>query len=212
MALYIGLYATYDFQGLRPLILNCALAFLASAVAPLTMRFGIVFSSIWVSVAFFGVVFGNSYLASSASGLHFALGPIMAMYYAFTLGTKRLFLMLSLSFVATATMVYADLFFVDPAPWVRVDDTILASIRVLLLTATAAATGFLILYAMHRVQVAENALQNEFKKSERLLKNVLPKSVAERLRGSLTRLLQIRYRIPLSCLRTLWISHPALQT
>lgn len=89
---------------------------------------------------------------------------------------------LSLLFISIINFFILDYLFKDSNPLVALDSSILNSFYYSNLLIFVAVISFITFYATAKINEAEKSLKEEHKKSERLLLNILPQQVAERLK------------------------------
>ncbi|GEO83870.1 adenylate cyclase [Ciceribacter naphthalenivorans] len=177
---YILLYALYDYQGLLPAIAALSPQIVLYAITPCFHRLGpcaaaIYFSSMWLA---FGVL--CCFLFGSASGLplFFLTGAAATMLI---FGAERFLLSVLVAVLALVAFLCVEVFFKTPA--LAAADPALIEILFFITVPFA----FLLIvttvyFAFEEASQAEVALEKEYRFSEKLLENMLPRAVAARLR------------------------------
>jgi len=178
---YLVLYAVYDFDALFiPLLTLSPQVFLA-ALTPFLHRFGRDFGSwylviMWISFAmlynyYFGVESGLQYLllpGATGAILVFGVNNVKAAMLSMTMGF--------IGFVVVTT------FFLTPAAFIHVDQTFLSFMYTISLPTSFVFIFGIVYFANLQAKIADDRLQREFQRSEALLYNVLPESIASELK------------------------------
>lgn len=178
---YILLYAAYDPVGLMPAILAFSPQIVLYALTPLFHRFGSTVGAGYLCLLWLAFGLGYCWFFGRDSGLHFYFLPGAAASM-LVFGSERLLLSACVTLTALAAFMVTELFFIAPVGFIEVDQTFLQ-----LLYHLTVPLAFLLIFttsffAFKEASQAEIALEAEHAFSERLLQNILPPSVALRLR------------------------------
>lgn len=178
---YASLYLMEDAAGLWPAaaacLLFCLFAFWPRVAAHSTQAAWIFGAALAVGVQAILV-----WLLGQASGLHlyFLSAPVLAVV---CFGTARIGWLLGLSAVCAAAMVLTEIYLPGPAPFIRIEDSLLDFLRT---GAFIIVTGFVTLgvyLGFRHADRAERALEIEYQRSEDLLYSLLPREIAARLKA-----------------------------
>jgi class 3 adenylate cyclase len=178
---YAVLYLMEDAAGLWPVAASCLL-FCLFAFWPRVAAHGELAAWIYGAVLAVGVQALLVWMLGQGSGLHlyFLSAPVLAVV---CFGTRRIGLLLTLSAICAAAMVLTEMFLPAPAPFIRVEDDLLAFLRT---GAFVIVTGFVTLgvyLGFRHADRAERALEIEYQRSEDLLYSLLPREIAARLKA-----------------------------
>lgn len=179
---YIALYLAWDAKALWLPAVTLSPQIVLFAVTPLWNRVndwasGLHLCIVWL---FFAVLY--TWYFGRDSGLHFYFLPGVAASM-LVFGADRLRLSVTVTLIAFAGFVLTEQFFRQPAPFIP-DDPVFADIMFFI---TVPFSFFLVyatvLFAFREAARAEDALEMEHQRSERLLANILPGSIAQRLKA-----------------------------
>ncbi|MEM7269249.1 MAG: adenylate/guanylate cyclase domain-containing protein [Pseudomonadota bacterium] len=157
--------------------------------APLLMRFGIVAAAMPIILSVTLLSVANTYLMSREAGLHSASLIIAPAVGVLLLGVRRIWIIAVLALFGAASSLIPEIYFVEPSPLVRVSDDFLAETRVNIIISNGLIIGGAVFYAVRRMVLAEEALEAEYDRSERLLENLLPRQIASRLKATPDRII-----------------------
>jgi class 3 adenylate cyclase len=180
---YVPPYALYDFEGLAPVIYVIFVQCVFFAVTPWFHRHGdiaaaLYFCGVWISfMTFFAYSFGRD------SGIHFFFLPGAAAVLLFV-GIRHLRLAIALTIAPLAAFLLSQFAFTAPASYIRTDPQLLAAIYVFTVPTAYFFIFIGVYYSFRLAQNAEDALAREHERSERLLGNLLPESIALRLKNA----------------------------
>lgn len=185
---YIALYLAWDFDALWLPALTLSPQIILFAVTPLWHRVndwaaGFHLCLVWLVFAvLYTWYFGRD------SGLHFYFLPGVAASM-LIFGADRLRLSATITLIAFAGFVLTEQLFTKPAPFIP-DDPVFADIMFFI---TVPFSFFLVyatvLFAFSEAARAEDALELEHRRSERLLDNILPGTIAQRLKAKPDRMI-----------------------
>lgn len=179
---YALFYFMYDFKSLWSLGLVLAVCSVLSLSLPLLNKYSqlgcvLGLAAIWMPANTF-----CAYALSKDSGLHFvfvafgAIGLLLGGY-------DRKILALGFAAFCLGMYLMSETFFLEPASFVQVDPFLLSFVWTSFVPNTFCILFFIIYFALRSTHIAEEALEREHQRSERLLDNILPKKIADRLKS-----------------------------
>lgn len=180
---YIILYALWDFHELRVAILVFSPQIILFAMTPYFHRFGTSAAAIYLCFVwlFFGL--GYCFFFGRDSGLHFYFLPGAAASM-LIFGSERLALSAFVTFLALCGFLATEIFFIAPAWFIDVDQLFLEILFYITVPFSFLLIFTTVFFAFKEAAQAEQALEQEYEYSERLLENLLPKAVADRLKNT----------------------------
>ncbi len=178
---YASLYLLTDVQGLWPAAASVSLFCLFLFWPMIAARSEL---AAWMFGATTAVIVQALlvWLLGRDSGLHlyFLSIPVIAIV---CFGTRPIGGLVGLAVVCAGAMAFAELLLIGPAPFIRVDDSLLNFLQI---SAFAVVTGFVTLgvfVGFLHADTAERALEVEYARSEDLLYSLLPRQIAGRLKA-----------------------------
>ncbi len=172
---YAATYALHDFMALKWVVIVNLLSAAATASMPLLHRFGTAAGGIVLATTIFTTIFFFTYVLGRDSGIPLNyFGAAAASFVIFGLGRLPLIILVVLS--GLAFHLAAQLMFVTGSaagqiePWFLTQTYIFSASSIMLIIA------IVVWYSFRMAAEAEE-------RSERLLRNVLPDSVAEQLKA-----------------------------
>ncbi len=171
-----------DFAALKTILPQNALFVLICVVVPSLHRFGSYMSGIVFMSAAYCQLFGLTYLLGTGSGqnnYYFAIAVISFLFF----GLEKILLSLGGAMLAAALFLAAHALFPPESAVIMLDPLFLDGIYVFSVVSTFALILLLVYYAFLLMTRAEAAAAREHQRSERLLLNILPAPVAERLKA-----------------------------
>jgi class 3 adenylate cyclase len=178
---YVVFYVVYDIRGLWALVLVVMIQCLLFAWTPFWHRFGeiaaaLYFISVWLaSITAIWILIGRD------GGIQFYYLPGAAGMLLF-LGLQRIRLSMTLAVLPLALFLFAELTPTVPADFVHIGTTHLAASYIANILFAYLIIFTMLFYAFNTTRLAEDALEREHARSERLLDNLLPESIARRLK------------------------------
>ncbi|MFO0989628.1 MAG: adenylate/guanylate cyclase domain-containing protein [Alphaproteobacteria bacterium] len=156
-----------------------ALVAIALVCLPMLHRFGPLVAPLVFAAIAYAFIFRNTYQIGTDGGSHlsYLLAGTLSILI---LGFERLWLGLLVSAIAVAMI--AALHFVTPANTGLLSAEALRLNFVINAVVTAIVLTAVVYYAVREIARAEAAAEREFRRSDALLANILPPSVAERLK------------------------------
>lgn len=179
---YIVLYAVYDFHEFRLAILTFSPQIFLFAATPYFHRFGPSTAAIYLCVVWLVFGLGYCFFFGRDSGLHFYFLPGAAASM-LIFGWERLALSAGVTFLALAGFLATEVFFTGPAWFLKADDLFIDILFFLTVPFSFLLIFTTVFFAFKEAADAELALEQEYRFSERLLENILPKPVAHRLKN-----------------------------
>jgi class 3 adenylate cyclase len=180
---YIVIYAIYDWRGLIIPILTLSPQVPLYAITPLWNRVGPFASAIYLSTVwvFFACLY--SWYFGRETGLHYYFLPGAAASMLIC-GPRNIRYSALITFVAFCGFVWAERMFVGTASFIETD-AFFTNLMFALTAPFAFLLVFLtVLFAFLEADRAEDELEREHDRSESLLRSMLPRGVAERLKHS----------------------------
>lgn len=178
---YILLYALYDFDALWPALLLLSPQMVVYAATPLFHRFGSSAAALYFSAMWLAFGLGYCFLFGRESGLHlFFLPGVAATMLIF--GAERLAVSAVVAAFALAAFLVTEIFLPAPARFLDVDPAFLDVLFFLTVPLVFLLIFTTVFFAFQEASRAEVALEKEHRFSERLLEDMLPRSVALRLK------------------------------
>lgn len=178
-AVYLGLY---DWPRLWALVaVNAADAVIWAAI-PLLHRFGPTVAPVAFGLSVYASNFAITALLGTDAGVYLYYMPVAALAVLF-LGIGRIALAGALA--ATAALLHLAAHFWLPAegPLAGADPVLVHGTYATSVVAVHALLFAIVWYGLRQTARAEAALEREYERSERLLANILPGPIAERLKG-----------------------------
>lgn len=178
---YAALYLIYDWRGLWPVAAVVSLFALFALVPMISRRreTGGMMVAVGLTIV---LQLTLTWMLGTGSGLHLFLFSVPAIGIV-CFGTDHLRLMALIGMVCALAMILAGLYFTSPAPFITVDDTLLALLRSSVFLVVTAFVLFGVWLGFAIANSAEDALEVAFDRSESLLYNLLPTGIATRLKG-----------------------------
>ena len=171
---YILFYSFYDLEALWPAVALLSPQIVVYAATPYFHRFGSTAAAVYLSAMWLAFGVGYCFLFGRESGLHlFFLPGAAATMLIF--GAERLARSAVVMVLALAAFLATEIFFAGPAGFLKVDPAVLDILFFMTVH-----------FAFQEASRAELALLKEHRFSERLLENMLPRTVALRLKHSET--------------------------
>jgi adenylate cyclase len=178
--LYALRYGMIDLEGLAPLVLWSLFAVVPLSLPLLLYGFPLQVPVTALYMAITAVLVGFCFLAGPESGVHFFLlvGPTVLLFTGSRLCGHAVFV--TMLTVGAFTVIHMGLL---PGPPVAPLPPEVAQVNTVLSIASSMAIIFVALFlALRLASEAEAALEREYQRSESLLLNILPNSIAARLK------------------------------
>jgi adenylate cyclase len=173
--------ATIDVEllGLAIVLQLCAIP--VWAAVPFLHRFGPFAGEVLLATTLTGVLFANLYLLGSDSGMHLYFFAYVACAFLFY-GVEKLAVVIGWLIGAVALHVAAEFLFTPQRAIFRLDTEALDVVYAYSALMTSVITFIIIFYAFQMLSRAEAMTERERQRSEDLLHNILPDSIAQRLK------------------------------
>jgi adenylate cyclase len=172
-------YALIDLPHLWPLVAWVAATTVLWAVPPLYGRLGSFIPATLLVVVALIIVGGVCYLAGPASGVQYFL--LVCPVVLFIFGSRHVTYAVVLSIICTSFFLVIHLGWL-PDPMAPLPDRSAKLNTVIVIVCTVGIIFITLYYAIRIADDAEMALEAEFARSESLLLNLMPVSVAQRLK------------------------------
>lgn len=179
---YLVLYVFWDASALIIPLITLSPQVLLFGITPFLHRFGRDFGAwylvtLWIIFAmlynyYFGVDSGLQYLllpGATAGILVFGVSNVKAAMFSMIAGFSG--------------FVFANSVFTAPAPFIHVDASFLQIMYMISLPTSFVFIFGIVYFANLQAKIADDRLQREFQRSEALLFNVLPESIASELKN-----------------------------
>ncbi len=178
---YTILYAFYDFHALFIPLVTLSPQIFLFLLTPFFHRFGPYAGpwylvTVWLCFAslytyYFGVESGLQYFF-----LPGATGSILVF------GVSRIFSSLFAMIAGFIGFLIATHVFLEPAPFLQVDEQFLTIMYVISLPSSFIVVFGIVFFAGIQAKIADERFQEEYRRSEKLLYNVLPEAIANQLK------------------------------
>lgn len=178
---YVAFYVFYDPAGLWLPITLISLNTALFICTPLLHRFGDMTATFYFLTVWLAGITVLSILNGRDTGVHFYFLPGAAGMLLF-LGPHRLRLATALAVIPLALFFFVDYTQLEPVSIIRFDATLIALNYFAAISGSYFLIFIMLLYAFNETRRAEDALEREHERSERLLGNLLPESIALRLK------------------------------
>ncbi|NML73049.1 adenylate/guanylate cyclase domain-containing protein [Rhizobium sp. S-51] len=178
---YILLYALYDKEALWPAIIAFSPQIIVYALTPALHRFGPQVAAVFFCFEWLTFGLGYCFFFGRESGLHFYFLPGAAASM-LIFGSDRLLLSALVAVVALCAFMTTELLFTGPAWFLHVDPAFLDILFYLTVPFVFLLIFTTVYFAFQEATQAEVALEREYRFSEKLLENILPRAVATRLK------------------------------
>ncbi len=180
-ASYAIFCAVYDFEGLWPQAATHAGAMVILAATFPILKINPLIAAYWWVVLISLTLFWLAYLTGRGSGFHLYLlsapGIILTLF-----GVQRLWQCIGLVTMMIALTIAAQILFIEPAPFMRVQPQLETGFLSLSIAGTVVFAFVPVFDALQRAGRAETLLAKEHARSEALLYNLLPEDIAARLK------------------------------
>lgn len=173
-------YGIADWQTFYPIVITIAAVAVLLIATPFFHRVNEVAAIVYYCLINAAAFLFESYLVGSMGGSHFFL--LAAPAAMLVLGAKRFGLALALSALLVISFMYIEFWFPERSAIVPVSSDVAFLNRVLCITGSSAFIFASIYYAVRIGERAEAALEREYDRSENLLLNLMPSSIAARLK------------------------------
>lgn len=150
------------------------------ASTPLFNRYSEPIPQLWFCFAWLATTTSIGWALGSAAGIHFFYFPGAAQIVFF--GFRRTKLSLALSAVTLALFLWFEFTGVAPADFIKPDIQLLGVLKIVNIVNAFTIILIALVYSAWLANRAEDLLASEFGRSERLLENILPESIAKRLK------------------------------
>ncbi len=171
---YALTYWAYDFRALSTIVYGNLLSAAATAMTPLLHRLGRIAAALWLALVIFSSIFYFIAVLGHDAGVQLNYIGAAAVTLVI-LGVERLGLAIAIVVTAMGLHVTAWFLYPEEAAVVPLDPSLLNRLYFISATNIMAIVFVLVWYALVLVRAAEQ-------RSDALLHNILPASIAERLR------------------------------
>lgn len=179
---YILLYIAYDWRGLIIPIVTLSPQVVLYAITPVWNRVGPYASAIYLSAVWLVFALLYSWYFGRDSGLHYYFLPGAAASM-LVCGVDKMRYSALITLAAFVGFTVAERMFQEPAGFLTITATFNDIMFVLSAPFAFMLIFLTVLFAFHEATRAEDRLEEEYARSERILNSMLPESVAARLKG-----------------------------
>lgn len=176
-------YALWDYDALRVAIWTFSPQVLLYAAVPFLHRFGQNVGAWYLIIVWMCYALLFNWFFGAGSGLQYYFLPGATAGVLVFGGTKPKSSVTAL-LLGLAGFVISTTFFTQPAPFINVSDTFLTLMYAMSLPFAFIVVFGIVYFATWQTLLAQRALQAEFRRSEDLLYNVLPESIAAQLKAN----------------------------
>ena len=184
---YILFYMLYDGWGLLPAIIAFAPQVVFYAVTPFFHRFGSTAGAVYLCTMWLIFGLASCLFFGRDSGLQFFFLPGAAASI-LVFGAERLALSGLVALIALCAFLVVEIVLVQPISFLHVEPVFLQVLYYMTVPFTFLLIFTTSFFAFKEAAQAETALETEYRFSERLLQNILPRAVADRLKDHRTQL------------------------
>lgn len=178
--IFAAFYAVADWSTLKVMVFANLGVFFLLLATPYLHRFSDVAAMIYIAIVNGVAATVHAHIIGSAAGLQYFLfaAPGAVVFF----GPRWIRLAAGITLFFAVVFCYIELVvppFTDLAP---ISPAIAATIKVASIMAVMMMVFFFVALALRQVEVAEQALTVEYRRSENLLQNLMPDSIARRLK------------------------------
>ncbi|UJW74233.1 adenylate/guanylate cyclase domain-containing protein [Rhizobium sp. SL42] len=184
---YILFYMLYDGWGLLPAIIAFAPQVVFYAVTPFFHRFGATAGAVYLCTMWLIFGLASCLFFGRDSGLQFFFLPGAAASI-LVFGAERLALSGLVALIALCAFLVVEIVLVQPISFLHVEPVFLQVLYYMTVPFTFLLIFTTSFFAFKEAAQAETALETEYRFSERLLQNILPRAVADRLKDHRTQI------------------------
>jgi adenylate cyclase len=179
-ALFAALYALLDWQALRPLLIAILLTMPLFLIPPLLHRLNDYAAIVAIALINWAALVLYAAIIGSAAGVHFFLFAAPAAIVFFGPQHVRIAAVINVGILISFLLV--ELYLPPQSSIVPVSPAVLKGVKIASVSATMALIFVAVYFVIRMVENAEAALEREFDRSENLLLNLMPTSIALRLK------------------------------
>jgi class 3 adenylate cyclase len=180
-AVFALFYAALDWQALKPLVIAIVATMPLFVIPPLLHRFGDYAAMVAIATINGAALLFFAWIVGAAAGLHFFLfaGPAAIVFF----GAHHVRVAALVSVCVLLAFLFAELYLPPYSPIAPVSPGMASAIKSACVSAAMALIFVAVYLAIRMADSAEAALEREFERSEGLLLNLMPTSIAERLKN-----------------------------
>ena len=179
--LFAAFYALLDWQVLQPLVIAILVTMPLFVVPPLLHRLNDYAAMVSIAVINGAALVLYAYIVGSAAGLHFFLFAAPAAIVFF--GPHHVRIAAFISVCVLIAFLVVELYFPPHTSIVPVSPVVARGMKIACVSAIMALIFVAVYFAIRMAESAEDALEHEFNRSENLLLNLMPNSIALRLKN-----------------------------
>ena len=179
--LFAAFYASVDWQALRPLVIAIVATMPLFVIPPLLHRVNDYAAMLSIAVINGAALALLAYIVGTASGVHFFLFAAPAAIVFFGPHHVRVAAFITVCILILFLLV--EFYFPPHGSIAPASPALLMGIRAACVSAVMALIFMAVYFAIRMLENAEAALEREFDRSEGLLLNLMPTSIASRLKN-----------------------------
>lgn len=181
-ALFAAFYAALDWPALRPLIVAIVATMPLFAIPPLLHRLNDYAAMVAIAAINAAALVFFAWIVGSAAGLHFFLfaGPAAIVFF----GAHHARIAVVVSLCVLVLFLFAELYLPPYSAVAPVSPALASGIKSACTGASMALIFVAVYFTIRVADSAEAALEREFDRSEGLLLNLMPTSIALRLKNN----------------------------
>ena len=180
-AVFAAFYASVDWQTLRPLVIAIVATMPLFVIPPLLHRVNDYAAMLSIAVINGGALALLAYIIGTSSGVHFFLFAAPAAIVFF--GPHHVRVAAFTTFCILILFLLIEFYLPPHGSIVPASPTLLMGIRAACVSGVMALIFMAVYFAIRMLENAEAALEREFDRSEGLLLNLMPTSIASRLKN-----------------------------
>jgi class 3 adenylate cyclase len=179
--LFAAFYALLDWQALQPLVIALLAAIPLFVIPPLLHRVNDHAAMVSIAVINVGALVFYAYIVGSAAGLHFFLfaAPAVVVFF----GPHNVKIAAFISACVLIAFLFVEIYFPEHTSTAPVSPAVATKIKIACVGTVMAIIFVTVYFAIRKVETAETALERELIRSENLLLNLMPNSIALRLKN-----------------------------
>ena len=181
-ALFASFYASLDWRALQPLVLAIMLTMPLFVVPPLLHRLNDYAAMVSIAAINGAALLLFAYIVGTTAGIHFFLFAAPASIVFF--GPQHVRIAAFVSVCVLILFLFVELHFPLQTSIAPASPVVLKMMRVACVSAVTALIFVAVYFAIRMAESAEAALEREFDRSENLLLNLMPNSIALRLKNN----------------------------
>jgi adenylate cyclase len=179
---FASFYAALDWRALQPLVLAIVLTMPLFVIPPLLHRLNDYAGIVSIAAINGAALLLFAYIVGTTAGIHFFLfaGPAAIVFF----GPQHVRIAAFISLCVLILFLFVELNFPSQTSIAPASQAVLRMMRIACVSAVTALIFVAVYFAIRMAENAEAALEREFARSENLLLNLMPNSIAMRLKNN----------------------------